>query len=95
MFDRLTYRHRYAKLVERIARDALTGPKDRGQFDTREPLRLQVAARSKQSVGLMMVDILALVWGEAGSAAADLLQHQGLFIFTNLLELGSIFIERD
>ena len=61
VFDRLTYRHRYAKLVERIGRDALTGLKDRGQFDTREPLMLQAAARSKQSMSLMMIDILALV----------------------------------
>lgn len=33
--------------------------------------------------------------GKAGSAAVDLLQHQGLFIFTNLLGLGPNFIEQD
>lgn len=61
VFDRLIYRHRYAKLVERVGRDALTGLEDRGQFDTREPLMLQAAARLKQSVSLMMIDISALV----------------------------------
>jgi diguanylate cyclase (GGDEF)-like protein len=57
VFDRLTYRHRYEKLVERIGRDALTGLKDRGQFDSRGPAMLQAASRSKQSVSLMMIDI--------------------------------------
>lgn len=41
VFDRLTYRHRYEKLVERFGRDALTGLKDRGQFDTRGPAMLR------------------------------------------------------
>ena len=49
------------RAFERIGRDALTGLKDRGQFDSGEPLMLQTAARSKQSVSPMMIDILALV----------------------------------
>lgn len=57
VFDRLTYRHRYEKLVEKIGRDALTGLRDRGQFDSRGPAMLQAAARSKSSVSLMMIDI--------------------------------------
>lgn len=57
VFDRLTYRHRYEKLVERIGRDALTGLKDRGQFDTKGPVMLKAASRSKLSVSLMMIDI--------------------------------------
>lgn len=57
VFDRLTYRHRYEQLVQRIGRDALTGLKDLGQFDTRGPAMLQTALRSKQSVSLMMIDI--------------------------------------
>ncbi|KAB2726463.1 GGDEF domain-containing protein [Brucella anthropi] len=57
VFDRLTYRHRYEKLVERIGRDALTGLKDRGQFDTKGPAMLKAASRSKLSVSLMMIDI--------------------------------------
>jgi len=57
VFDRLTYRHRYEQLVERIGRDALTGLKDRGQLDTRGPAILQAALRSKLSVSLMMIDI--------------------------------------
>jgi len=57
VFDRLTYRHRYEKLVERIGRDALTGLKDRGQFDTRGPAMLQAASRTNLSVSLMMIDI--------------------------------------
>lgn len=57
VFDRLTYRHRYEKLVERIGQDAVTGQKDRGQFDTRGPAMLQDASRSGMSVSLMMIDI--------------------------------------
>lgn len=57
IFDRLTYRHRYEKLVERIGRDALTGLKDRGQFDAKGPAMLKAASRSKLSVSLMMIDI--------------------------------------
>ncbi len=57
VFDRLTYRHRYEKLIERIGRDPLTGLKDRGQFDTKGPAMLQAASRSKQSFSLMMIDI--------------------------------------
>lgn len=57
VFDRLTYRHRYEKLVERIGRDALTGLQDRGRFDTRGPAMLQAALRSELSVSLMMIDI--------------------------------------
>lgn len=57
VFDRLTYRHRYEKLVERIGRDALTGLQDRGWFDTRGPAMLQTALQSELSVSLMMIDI--------------------------------------
>lgn len=57
MFDRLTCRHRYEKLIERFGRGALTGLKDRAQFDTRRPAMLQAALRSKQSASLMMIDI--------------------------------------
>lgn len=57
VFDRLTYRHRYEKLVERIGRDALTGLKDRRKFDTKGPAMLKAASRSKLSVSLMMIDI--------------------------------------
>ncbi len=57
VFDRLTYRHRYEKLAERIGRDALTGLQDRGRFDTRGPAMLQAALRSGLSVSLMMIDI--------------------------------------
>lgn len=57
VFDRLTYRHRYEKLVERIGRDALTGLQDRGWFDTRGPAMLQAALQSELSVSLMMIDI--------------------------------------
>lgn len=46
VFDRLTYRHRYEKLVERIGRDALTGLKDRGPFDVRGSAMLQAALQS-------------------------------------------------
>ncbi|UXS43004.1 GGDEF domain-containing protein (plasmid) [Agrobacterium tumefaciens] len=57
VFDRLTYRHRYERLVERIGRDALTGLQDRGRFDTKGPAMLQAALRSELSVSLMMIDI--------------------------------------
>lgn len=57
VFDRLTYRHRYEKLVERIGRDALTGLQDRGWFDTTGPAMLQAALQSELSVSLMMIDI--------------------------------------
>lgn len=57
VFDRLTYRHRYEKLVERIGRDALTGLQDRGRFDMKGPAILQAALRSELSVSLMMIDI--------------------------------------
>jgi len=57
VFDRLTYRHRYEKLAERVGRDALTGLQDRGRFDTRGPAMLQAALRSELSVSLMMIDI--------------------------------------
>ncbi|OBZ92047.1 diguanylate cyclase [Pararhizobium polonicum] len=57
VFDRLTYRHRYEKLVERIGRDALTGLQDRGQFDAKGAALLQAATQSDLSVSLMMIDI--------------------------------------
>lgn len=57
VFDRLTYRHRYEELVERVGRDALTGLQDRGRFDARGPAMLQAALRSELSVSLMMIDI--------------------------------------
>ncbi|WP_348639337.1 GGDEF domain-containing protein [Aquamicrobium sp. LC103] len=57
VFDRLTYRHRYEKLVERIGKDPLTGLQDRGRFDAQGPKMLQVALRSERSVSLMMIDI--------------------------------------
>jgi len=57
VFDRLTYRHRYEKLVERIGRDALTGAQDRGRFETKAPAMVQAALRSELSVSLMMIDI--------------------------------------
>jgi diguanylate cyclase (GGDEF)-like protein len=57
VFDRLTYRHQYEKLVERIGRDALTGLQDRGRFDMKGPAILQAALRSELSVSLMMIDI--------------------------------------
>jgi len=57
VFDRLTYRHRYEELVERVGRDALTGLQDRGRFDARGPAMLQAASRSELSVSLMMIDI--------------------------------------
>lgn len=57
VFDRLTYRHRYEKLAERIGRDALTGLQNRGQFDVKGPAMLARAARSGLPVCLMMIDI--------------------------------------
>lgn len=57
VFDRLTYRHRYERLVEQVGRDPLTGLRDRGQFDAMGPAMLQAAAGSEQSVSLMMIDI--------------------------------------
>lgn len=57
VFDRLTYRHRYEKLAERVGKDALTGLQDRGEFDTKGPLILRTASRSGLPVGLMMIDI--------------------------------------
>ncbi|GLU29889.1 GGDEF domain-containing protein [Brucella sp. NBRC 12950] len=57
VFDRLTYRHRYEKLVERIGRDALTGVQDRGRFETKGPAMVQAALRAELSVSLMMIDI--------------------------------------
>ena len=57
MFDRLTYRHRYEKLIEQVGRDALTGLPDRGQFDTKGPATLQNCAHNKLPLSLMMIDI--------------------------------------
>lgn len=57
VFDRLTHRHRYEKLVERIGRDALTGLQDRGRFDTKGPAMLEAALRSELSVSLMIINI--------------------------------------
>ncbi|MFD2407037.1 GGDEF domain-containing protein [Azorhizophilus paspali] len=57
MFDRLTYRHRYEKLVKQVGRDALTGLQDRGRFDTKGPAMLQTASRSSMPASLMMIDI--------------------------------------
>lgn len=57
VFDRLTYRHRYEKLVEQVGRDALTGLQDRGRFDTMGPAALQAAIQSGSSLSLLMIDI--------------------------------------
>lgn len=57
VFDRLTYRHRYEKLVERVGKDALTGLQDRGRFDIAGPAMLKLASQTGQPVSLMMIDI--------------------------------------
>ncbi|HMM62930.1 MAG TPA: GGDEF domain-containing protein [Mesorhizobium sp.] len=57
VFDRLTYRHRYEKLAERVGKDALTGLQDRGQFDVKGPSMLDAASRSGEPLSLMMIDI--------------------------------------
>lgn len=57
VFDRLTYRHRYEKLIERVGRDALTGLQDRGRFDMKGPAMLRAASRAQRSMSLMMIDI--------------------------------------
>lgn len=57
VFDRLTYRHRYEKLVERIGKDALTGLQDRGQLDAKGPSMVAAASQSGLSLSLMMIDI--------------------------------------
>lgn len=57
VFDRLTYRHRYEKLIEQVGRDALTGLQDRGQFDIRGPATLQNSAQNKLPLSLLMIDI--------------------------------------
>lgn len=57
VFDRLTYRHRYEKLIEQVGRDALTGLQDRGQFDAKGPATLQNSAHNKLPQGLLMIDI--------------------------------------
>lgn len=57
VFDRLTYRHRYEKLVEQIGKDALTGLQDRGRFDAKGPAKLRAATRSDVPLSLMMIDI--------------------------------------
>jgi len=57
VFDRLTYRHRYEKLVEQVGKDALTGLQDRGQFDAKGPAMLRAAAQSDRTISLLMIDI--------------------------------------
>jgi diguanylate cyclase (GGDEF)-like protein len=57
VFDRLTYRHRYEKLVEKVGKDALTGLQDRGQFDAKGPAALRAAAGAGVPISLMMIDI--------------------------------------
>lgn len=57
VFDRMTYRHRYEKLVEQIGMDALTGLQGRGQFDAKGPAMVRAAAESSLSVSLIMIDI--------------------------------------
>ncbi|HEY0296772.1 MAG TPA: diguanylate cyclase [Bordetella sp.] len=57
VFDRLTYRYRYERLIKQVGRDALTGLQDRGQFDIKGPATLAAAARSRQPVSLLMIDI--------------------------------------
>lgn len=57
VFDRLTYRHRYERLVERVGKDALTGLQDRGRFDAKGAAMLQAASQSGLSLSLMMIDI--------------------------------------
>lgn len=57
VFDRLTYRHRYERLVQQVGKDALTGLQNRGQLDEKGPLMLETASRSGASMSLMMIDI--------------------------------------
>lgn len=57
IFDRMTYRHRYEKLVEQVGKDALTGLQDRGQLDEKGPHMLEAASRSGVPMSLMMIDI--------------------------------------
>jgi diguanylate cyclase (GGDEF)-like protein len=57
VFDRLTYRRRYERLVELVGKDTLTGLEDRGRFDAAGPPALVTAARSGRSVSLLMIDI--------------------------------------
>lgn len=57
VFDRLTYRQRYEKLVEQVGKDSLTGLQDRGRFDIKGPDMLRLASRTDRNVSLMMIDI--------------------------------------
>lgn len=57
IFDRLTYRHHYEKLVAREGKDPLTGLQNRGQLDVKGPAMLRVASRSALAVSLMMIDV--------------------------------------
>jgi diguanylate cyclase (GGDEF)-like protein len=57
VFDRLTYRRRYERLVEMVGKDNQTGLDDRGRFDAAGPQALVAAARAGRAVSLMMIDI--------------------------------------
>lgn len=57
IFDRLTYRHHYEKLVARVGKDPLTGLQDRGQLDAKGPSMLEAASHSGYPVSLMMIDV--------------------------------------
>ena len=57
IFDRLTYRHHYEKLVARVGKDPLTGLQDRGQLDAKGPAMLREAARSGAALSVMMIDV--------------------------------------
>lgn len=57
VFDRLTYRRRYERLVAIVGKDTLTNLDDRGRFDAAGPQAIFQAARSGQAVSLMMIDI--------------------------------------
>lgn len=57
VFDRLTYRHHYEKLVARVGKDSLTGLQNRGQLDAKGPAMLRVASRAGLTVSLMMIDV--------------------------------------
>ncbi|ESR26740.1 GGDEF domain-containing protein [Lutibaculum baratangense] len=57
LFDVLTYRQRYEKLLASAGRDGLTGLLDRGRFEHEAPRLVGHAAERRRPVSLIMIDV--------------------------------------
>jgi diguanylate cyclase (GGDEF)-like protein len=73
VFDKLTYRYRYEQLLQKSSIDALTGARNRGQYEVLAPLEFDRARVVGRPFSLLMIDVdrFKAINDNFGHAAGD------------------------